>query len=257
MKKRVKRVKKRRTKKQARIRRLVRNIVILAVAVAAFLFVFIFKLDSVVVSGNSRYTESEIKELCIDENGFNNTIIYYLLHRRIRTDDIPLLEYIETEYVDNHTVMLKAHEKLTVGMFQVGEAIYCIDQDGIVVEQLDSESADQLDLPMISGLADQGMVGEKISADDSVINTLHALKSSFDKYSISPGSIDIQKDEESDSNTFILHFENVAVNMGADDLLEEKMRRVAAILPQLKGQSGTLHMEDYNEDVENIIFEQS
>ena len=40
-----------------------------------------------------------------------------------------------------------------------------------------------------------------------------------------------------------------------DEYLEEKMRRLAAILPHLEGMSGTLHLETYDENTENIIFD--
>ena len=34
------------------------------------------------------------------------------------------------------------------------------------------------------------------------------------------------------------------------------MIRVAAILPKLEGKSGVLHLEDYTEDTQNILFSQ-
>ena len=33
------------------------------------------------------------------------------------------------------------------------------------------------------------------------------------------------------------------------------MTRVAAILPKLDGMAGTLHLEDYTEETQNIIFD--
>ena len=46
------------------------------------------------------------------------------------------------------------------------------------------------------------------------------------------------------------------MRLGADTDLEEKMTRVAAILPELEGMSGVLHLEDFTEDTQNIVFGQ-
>ena len=39
-----------------------------------------------------------------------------------------------------------------------------------------------------------------------------------------------------------------------DTALEEKMTRVAAILPSLSGLSGELHMEDYKDGDSSFVF---
>ena len=52
-----------------------------------------------------------------------------------------------------------------------------------------------------------------------------------------------------------LHYEDVRIQIGGDMLLEEKVSRVAAILPELEGLSGVLHLEDYAKDTQNIIFD--
>ena len=242
-------------RKRSPAARRVRLIIVVAVLVLILLFLLLFRVTDVVVTGNDRYTDAQIKELCINEEGFNNSILFYLFNRRIETDDVPLLDYIDTIYVDRNTIQLRAHEKLTIGMFRVGDKVCCIDQDGVVIEILDYEGSEALNLPLITGLTSRGTVGEQIQIPDySVLNALQALKSSFDKFDLTPNSIDILKDEE-DRNTYTLHFGTVSVLMGIDDNLEEKMRRVAAIVPQLAGRSGTLHMESFDESTENIIFD--
>ncbi len=247
--------KKARSKKKSRVVRRVRLAVVLAILVLLILFLLLFRVTNIVVTGNERYSDAQIKELCINEDGYNNSILFYLFNRRIETDDVPLLDYIDTLYVDRSTIQLRAHEKLTIGMYRVGDKVCCIDQDGVVIEILDYEGSENLNLPLITGLTSRGTVGEVIQIPDySVLNALQALKSSFDKYDLTPQGIDIIKDEE-DRNTYTLHFGDVAVTMGIDDNLEEKMRRVAAIVPQLEGRSGVLHMETFNDSTENIIFD--
>ncbi len=243
-------------KKRHRIKRKFKVIFILAIVLAVLLiFIFAFKLDYIVVTGNDRYSDRQIKEMCINEDGFNNTLLFYLFNKKIDTSEVPLLDRIETEYIDNHTIRLKAYEKVTIGMIQTGELYSCIDQDGIVIEVVDADAAMRLSLPVINSLTANGEQGERIEAEESVLNTLHALKSCYDKYGITPDSEDILTDEAG-VHTFVLHFGNVNVQLGEDTLLEEKMRRVAAIIPQLEGRSGTLLMDDYSEETVNIIFKE-
>ena len=51
-----------------------------------------------------------------------------------------------------------------------------------------------------------------------------------------------------------LYYGDIRVTLGPDTLLEEKITRVAAILPKISGKSGVLHLEDYSKDTVNIIF---
>ncbi len=109
------------------------------------------------------------------------------------------------------------------------------------------------DLPLVTGLGcESAAVGEKLSvADDSVFNTILALDRMIEKYEIRPDSLEFTQ-----SLTAILHYGDIRVNLGEDSGLEEKMIRVAAILPKLEGKSGVLHLEDYTEDTQNILFSQ-
>ena len=109
------------------------------------------------------------------------------------------------------------------------------------------------DLTMVTGLGCRNAaVGEKLSVkDDSVFNTIQALDRMIQKYQIHPDAMEFSQDL-----TVTLHYGDVQVDLGADENLEEKMIRVAAILPELRGKSGVLHLEDYTEDTQNIVFSQ-
>ena len=61
--------------------------------------------------------------------------------------------------------------------------------------------------------------------------------------------------EFSENLSMTLSYDQVRIGLGDDSLLEEKMTRVTAILPKLSGLSGILHLEDFTEDTQNIIFD--
>ncbi len=250
-------MKKVRKKKQRRkpIRKRIRLIVVSALLALVLLFLVLFKLDNIEVVGNSRFSDEQIKNYCINEDGFNNTLIYYLMHRKTVTDDVPLLDYVETVYVNRNTIQLVAHEKQAIGMYQVDDQMYCIDQEGMVIEIVSADESTSLGLSVINNLCSSAkQVGENIETEDkSVLYALQALKSTFEKYNMTAQSIDIG--EDSDGNkTYTMHFGNITIPLGEDKLLEEKMKRVAAILPKLEGKSGTLHLEYFDNETENIVF---
>ena len=109
------------------------------------------------------------------------------------------------------------------------------------------------DLPLVEGLPiDAAAVGETLSVPDpSVFNTVQALVRMMEKYSLQADSIVF------DENLSVtLDYGEIQVALGPDTGLEEKMARAAAILPELTGMKGVLHLEDFTEDTQNIVFGQ-
>ena len=51
-----------------------------------------------------------------------------------------------------------------------------------------------------------------------------------------------------------LYYGNIRVLLGQDTLLEEKIARVAAILPKLSNEAGELHLEEFTSGTTQIIF---
>ncbi len=52
-----------------------------------------------------------------------------------------------------------------------------------------------------------------------------------------------------------LYFGEVRVLLGTGDNLDEKIMKLQYMLPELSGKKGTLRMENYTEDTQNIPFE--
>ena len=51
-----------------------------------------------------------------------------------------------------------------------------------------------------------------------------------------------------------MYFDDVRVCLGDMTLLEEKIQRLDAILPELEGEDGVLHMEAYSESHSTFTF---
>ena len=111
------------------------------------------------------------------------------------------------------------------------------------------------DVPMVLGITTGDvLIGQKISVEnDSIFNTILGITRMVEKYQILPECVFFDQDY---NITMVYNEGRVHCQLGQDTLLEEKITRVAAILPKLENQTGILHLEDYAEDTTNIIFSQ-
>lgn len=111
------------------------------------------------------------------------------------------------------------------------------------------------DVPRIVGLEMTNVeLDQQIEVEDSsVFNTILGITRIVEKYEILPEIVYFDKDLEI---TLVYNQGTIHCQLGKDSLLEEKITRVAAILPNLSDKTGILHLEDYTTDTTNIIFSQ-
>ena len=86
---------------------------------------------------------------------------------------------------------------------------------------------------------------------ETVLNTAVALSTIFQKNDKIPDHIQFGS-----SYSISLIYGDVTVQLGKDENLEEKMNRVLAILPDLTGKKGILHMESVSSDMNTFEEEQ-
>ena len=110
------------------------------------------------------------------------------------------------------------------------------------------------DVTRIIGLTDQKLtVGRAVPvSDNSVFSTIQALSRLISKFGIRPDKIVFDSDQ---NITLYYNDGKIKIMLGKDTLLEDKVSKAAAILPQLSGMEGTLHLEGYTEDTVNIVFD--
>lgn len=109
-------------------------------------------------------------------------------------------------------------------------------------------------VPLVTGIyVRDAQANQKLDvSNQAVFRTMLALIRMIEKYDISPEAVAVRED-----GTLILHyFKSVRVNLGYDEELEEKMTKLAAMLPDLEGLAGVLHMENYSEESHSFVFEQ-
>ena len=122
------------------------------------------------------------------------------------------------------------------------------DKEGIVVE---SSSEEIEGIPRIKGIAfDNVELYKKLPVEEEdVFKKILNLTKLLDKYEIAPDSINF-----SQNLSVTLSFKDANVLLGKDIENDEKIVKLKQLLPDLQGMKGTLHLENYDEDMKNITF---
>lgn len=237
-------------RKRKRRRIFILALVIIAVLAGTATFLWYnFSITKVNVSGNSHYTENEIKDMVFEnEYDYNSIILFFKYHNKT-IEDIPFIEQMDVKIVDSNFVRITVYEKAVAGYVEyLGHYMY-FDKDGIIVES----SNEVIDgVPFVTGLKfDHVVLHKEIpTKKKDVFLTILNITQLLNKYDIKTDRIAF------DSNSNItLYFGNARVLLGTDDFIDEKINEMHLLLPKLTGYSGTLHMENYTGEESNFSFD--
>lgn len=207
-----------------------------------------FTITEVKVEGNDRYSEEEIKEMVMNHKYDYNTLYFWWRIRNKEIEEIPFVDTVEVDILSRNKVKIKVYEKDIVGyVSHLGYNLY-FDKEGIVVE---SSSEEMEGVPKIKGIAfDNVELYKKLPvAEENVFKKILNLTKLLDKYEIVPDSINF-----SQNLSVTLSFKDANVLLGKDIENDEKIVKLKQLLPDLQGMKGTLHLENYDEDMKNITF---
>lgn len=128
--------------------------------------------------------------------------------------------------------------------------------EAVSVEAVEEFNPNLADVPMISGLnVTEVAAGQRLPfSNPTFFNTIQFLTKMIDKYGIQPDYVEITENAKG-VREMTLYYGTVRAALGTDSDLEEKVTRLAAILPKLGGRSGILHLEEFTSDTINIVFD--
>lgn len=225
--------------------------VLLALVLTGVILFFMNHITQVEIDGNNFYTDEQIKELVINGELEENAWYLYWKYKYSEPPAIPFIDKVEVELAGRGSIKLHIYEKSIVGYVEyLGKCMY-FDKDGTVVET----SAEPMEgIPRITGLRFERItLYEKLPVGkEEVFQAILNLTKELKKNQIMPDKIQFNDELEA-----ILYFGQAQVLFGTDSSLNEKVARLKALVPQLDGRSGVLHMEEVDEDNRNIIFRQA
>lgn len=231
------------------------GLIILIIVLALVVFFTAFHTENVVVSGNTRYSEADIKSICLDGALSENTVLFTLFNRRIDLSDMPFMDHVDSSMIDRNTIHLSVNERISAGRIEFGGKICYFDRNGRVLDIREKNEEQDLTAVLIEGPVPEAETineGDVIFAEnEKLLSEVSVLSQLLLSYGLVPDRVLI--DEE---NNMTLIFGNIQINLGDDSFLEEKTARADAIYADIKDGSGILHLEDYSETSKDIIFEE-
>jgi len=213
-----------------------------------------FKVTESHVTGNSHYTDDEIRSMVFSDSLLGKNSLYLRLkYRNKPITDIPFIERMDVKFDSKNAITIEVFEKALAGYVEfLGKYMY-FDREGIVVESSDEKIPG---IPGVTGLEfDHCIVGKPLPVDDpGIFNRILSITQLLTKYGIDTDGIYFGSDGE-----VILFFGETRAVIGTMDYIDEKMIRLKNIGPSLTGKKGVLHLENYSENSDNpiVTFEDS
>ena len=224
-------------------------VLFILIAGAAAYVLIVYRVTTVTVEGSTHYTSQQIRDMVIVDKFSENSVYLSLKYKNKKIENIPFVEHMDVVIVDRNTVKIIVYEKTIAGYVTYLENRMYFDKDGIVVESSKDEVPG---VPEISGLEfDYVVLHEPLPVEDpKVFKDILSMTQLLNKYSLVADKIYFDRGGE-----ITLHFDQVRVTLGTSDYLDEKVMRLSAILPRLKGMKGRLHMETYTDSNRNTTFD--
>lgn len=223
-------------------------VIILAAACISMAVIFVFRVNTIQYVGGTHYTEAELTQNIF--KGKNaNSLMYFLVGKNDHVE-MPFIQKYDVEITWPDKMYITIYEKPVVGYVSYMGCNMYFDKDGIIVE---SSTQKLTGVPQVTGLDFRSIVlNSKLEVGDkSVFYKILELTQSFDKHQLIVDKIYFDS-----NNEVTLYMENVKVMLGNCDDIVDKMYELKQIYGNLKGLKGTLHLENYTEDSNSVIFKQ-
>ena len=208
-----------------------------------------YAVKNVIVDGNKHYSAKEIQSMIMTGYLGDNSLYLSMKYKNKEIEDIPFVETMDVVVQSNDTIKIIVYEKALAGYVEyLGRYMY-FDNEGVIVE---ASKVTTKGIPQVTGLGfDHVVLYDKLPVDNSgIFQNVLTITKLLNKYDIICDKIQF------DSNyNVMLGYDNVKVNIGALENLDEKIMQLPLILPSLKGEKGVLDLQNYSSDKKTTSFE--
>lgn len=221
-------------------------IFVVAVMSAAVVLLSV-NIRQVTVIGNSRYTENEIVGMLFQKDLDWNSAYFFLKEKTKEHIQIPFVEDYQVDFAGPAHVEVIVHEKSVVGYVSYMGSYMYFDKDGIVVESTDTALEG---IPEISGLKfGQIVLHKALPVEDNRI--FEEILNLTQLLSLRKLAVDgIKYNSRGEANLYI---NKVEVVLGDGSQMDGKISLLADMMPQIKDLDGTLYLDNYDENKEDLV----
>ncbi len=245
---------KKKNKRSKKALKIFLGIIVALVLICLIVYIYIIKtynLTKIQVTGNLHYTEDEITEIVTNGKSIDNTLFFYIENKLNPVENVTFIDKFEVEIIGKNTVTITVYEKSMAGCVLYMDQYVYFDDEGTVLET----SPEKLeDVPCIEGLTfSQIVVGEKLPVDNTdMFQQILTMTQLIDKNNLMIDGIRYNSNDE-----IILYKDDIKIELGSGENLEDKLMNLESILGKLEGKSGTLDMTDYTASSGNAIFKEN
>lgn len=241
-------------RKVRRHRIVIRVLLALVVLVALGVVIVwkVFTVEEVRVEGNQLHTAKSIQSTVLsDKHSWNS--LYVLLSYRLldHSKEFPYADSVTVSLSDPHTVVVNVDEKDMVAYFyDATTKKYVGFSDGGEVLYLANKAPEGY--TRVTGLKPEKKIKlyeDMELEDDTILAYIKSVLMVLSNYDMPPEVICIQN-----SNSLLLSYGDIQVNLGDSYYLNEKIVRMQQLLQKVEGQTGTLHLETWTESTTDIYF---
>ena len=199
-----------------------------------------FRVETVEVTGNQRYTQEEIIDRIFPGKADRNVIYCYGKDRLKEHIQIPFVEDYQLVFHGPFHVEVIVHEKSVVGYVSYMSSYMYFDKDGIIVESANKEIDG---IPRVVGLNyGQIVIHQPLPVEDEgifkdILNLTQVL---------SLHDLDVDRIQFDARGETTLYMDDLEVFLGNNENIDGKILRLSNMFPQLDGLSGTLYLDTYD-----------
>lgn len=198
--------------------------------------------------GSERFTDAELKEYFFPDNATKNPFVFYGKSMFTEEIAIPFIETYDLEMTSLGKFTITLYDKSVVGYIKYMSNNVYFDKDGIVVE---SSIKELEEVPLVTGLDfDYIILHEELPAEDKdIFSLLLDVTQLCEKYSLEVKKINCTADME-----IQIYIDDIRVDLGDGNMLNEKILDLNDMYEQLKGESGILNMKEYDAEDKGYIL---
>ena len=217
--------------------------------IAAAVLLGLFRIQSIDIKGNERYSSEQIRDDLIYDFMTRNTLYFSWKYRtKGPAEDAPYLASVQATMLTPTAIRLDVTENQLVGRFQYQDSNVYYDNTGVVQEISDTVYEG---IPLVTGIEiEEPQIYQRLTMDNtSTLRTMLNITQLLIQSDLIPDSVSFDS-----SGNMTLRLGSVTVKLGQDEYLEEKIANLVTIYPQIAGQDGTLNMEGFTGKNEAITF---
>lgn len=206
-------------------------------------------VQGIEVSGNTYSQQSDIVSW-VKEDPLTVNSIYTLMKFKTGSYKLPIyLENVDVSLAAPWKVKVKVTEKEIIGCLVNNNSYIYFDEEGLVL-QITTEYNNEV--PVIEGLeVKKPKKFKKLQVDnEKVFDYFVSVTKEIEKHELTPDRLVWEE------NGMNLYFEKVRVQLGKSNF-GIKVLQLTALLDELEGKDGILHLEHYTSDSNNISFEKN